>query len=258
LEKLGAEVVQGDLTNLADLHRMFAGCHRVYFGMSAADDYLEAALTTAAVARHYTDLEVFVNISQLTVSSMNVFETTDSTQQKHHWLVEQALNWSGLPVVHLRATVFMEHPFFTLLAKGTIQAYGEIRLPFGNARTSPIATVDVARVASVILANPQKYLAVKRVYELTGHSYTLDEMAHGLSQSLGREVKYRDLPHEEWKATILDPAPLTSHVKNHFETMAKLHKANQYDRQTTDVQLVLGRSPTTFEQWSRDNTALFA
>lgn len=40
---------------------------------------------------------------------------TDSEQQKLHFLSEQVLNWSGLPVVHVRPTVFLEHPFFNMV-----------------------------------------------------------------------------------------------------------------------------------------------
>jgi uncharacterized protein YbjT (DUF2867 family) len=39
---------------------------------------------------------------------MSITETTPSPQHKLHWLAEQALNWSGLPVVHVRPTVFLE------------------------------------------------------------------------------------------------------------------------------------------------------
>jgi uncharacterized protein YbjT (DUF2867 family) len=41
-------------------------------------------------------------MSQMTVSQMSITETTPSPQHKLHWLPEQALNWSGLPVVHVR------------------------------------------------------------------------------------------------------------------------------------------------------------
>jgi hypothetical protein len=37
-----------------------------------------------------------------------VTETTASLQRKLQWLSEQALNRSGLPVVHVRPTVFFE------------------------------------------------------------------------------------------------------------------------------------------------------
>src|SRR5262245_12661402 len=101
LRATGAEVVVGDLTRAADVLRALAGCRRMYFGMSVSALSLEATVTTAAAARQRGDLEVFVNISQMTVSQMSLTEMTDSPQQRQHWLAEQALNWSGLPVVHV-------------------------------------------------------------------------------------------------------------------------------------------------------------
>ena len=40
LRRLGAEVVQGDLTDLASMHRAIGGCGRIYFGMSVSPAYL--------------------------------------------------------------------------------------------------------------------------------------------------------------------------------------------------------------------------
>ena len=78
LRATGAEVVIRDLTRAADVARALAGFRRMYFGMSASAPYLEATVTAAAVAREHRDLEVFVNISQLTVSQMSLTEMTDS------------------------------------------------------------------------------------------------------------------------------------------------------------------------------------
>ncbi len=138
LRAIGAEVVVGDLTRAADVARALAGCRRMYFGMSVSAPYLEATVTAAAVARQRGDLEVFVNISQLTVSQMSLTNMTDSPQQRQHWLGEQVLNWSGLPVVHVRATVFLQHFFFSQWAAESIARDGTIRMPFGDARTSPV------------------------------------------------------------------------------------------------------------------------
>jgi uncharacterized protein YbjT (DUF2867 family) len=112
LRALGAEVVVGDLTRAADVARALAGCRRMYFGMSASAAYLEATVTAAAVARERGDLEVFINISQMTVSQMSLTAMTDSPQRRQRWLAEQVLNWSGLPVVHVRLTVCLQNPFF--------------------------------------------------------------------------------------------------------------------------------------------------
>src|SRR6266481_9865898 len=40
LRQLGAEVMQGDLTDLVGMHRAIEGCARVYFGMSVSAEYL--------------------------------------------------------------------------------------------------------------------------------------------------------------------------------------------------------------------------
>jgi uncharacterized protein YbjT (DUF2867 family) len=101
LRQLGAEVIQGDLTDLNSMHRAIEGCARIYFGMSVSAAYLEATVNTAAVARHH-GVEAFVNMSQMTVTQMSITETTDSPQHKLHWLSEQALAWSELPVVTVR------------------------------------------------------------------------------------------------------------------------------------------------------------
>ena len=76
LRRLGAEVVQGDLTDLASMHRAIEGCARIYFGMSVSAVYLEPTVNTAAVARHH-GVEAFVNMSQMTVTQMSITETTE-------------------------------------------------------------------------------------------------------------------------------------------------------------------------------------
>lgn len=107
LAEKGAEIVVGNLLDLQAVHRAIEGCDRIYFGMSVSPSYLEATINTATVAKHH-NVKAFVNISQMTVSEMSVTVTTDSPQQKLHWLAEQALDWSGLPVVHVRPTAFLD------------------------------------------------------------------------------------------------------------------------------------------------------
>ena len=87
LRRRGAEVVQGDLTDLASMHRAVEGCARIYFGMSVSAAYQEVTVNAAAVARHH-GVEAFVNMSQMTVTQMSITETTDSPQHKLHWLAE--------------------------------------------------------------------------------------------------------------------------------------------------------------------------
>src|SRR5262249_3778571 len=113
LRTAGAEVVVGDLLEPADVHRAVSGCGRGYVVMSVDHGYLEATVTIAAVARE-AGVSALVNMSQMTVSQMSIQNTTPSPQQRQHWLGEQALAWSGLPVVTVRPTVFLEGFFLPL------------------------------------------------------------------------------------------------------------------------------------------------
>jgi uncharacterized protein YbjT (DUF2867 family) len=255
LATLGAEIVTGDLTDVSDVSRVTEGCKRLYFGMSVSSSYLEATVNTAAVAKHY-GVELFLNMSQMTVSEMSISKTTTSPQQKQHWLCEQALNWSGLPVVHVRPTVFLENPFFYNFAVETIRRTGELQLPFGSGRTSPIAAQDVARVMAEILISPGDYLG--RIYALTGpKAQDLNAVAEEYSKGLGRTVQYRALSWEEWADRYLKGSGLPEHVANHLATMALRHGENRYDRLTHDVEMVTGIKPMTIREWVRVHARTF-
>src|SRR6185369_10587101 len=196
LRAAGAEVVVGDLLEPADVHRVVSGCRRVYFGMSVSAGYLEATVIMAAVARE-VGVEALINMSQMTVSQMSIQNTTTSPQQRQHWLSEQALAWSGLPVVTIRPTVFLEG-FFLPLTGPSVRDRSRIELPFGRGKTSPVSTADVARVIAAVLADPAPHLG--RIYELTGpRSQDMNGIAREYSEALNREVTYSDIPPEEWE-----------------------------------------------------------
>jgi len=116
----------------------------------------------------------------MTLSQMTATSTEESHQQRLHWLAEQVLNWSGLPVVHIRPTVFLDTPLFTTMVVRSIQENGTIALPFDTGRTSPVAVDDVARVAATVLRDPAAHIG--HVYELTGpHSVDMTELAAAFS-----------------------------------------------------------------------------
>ncbi|MFE3161617.1 NAD(P)H-binding protein [Streptomyces sp. NPDC059224] len=242
----GVEVVVGDLTRGADVVAALDGCRRAYYGMSPSADYLEATATVAAAGLAGGRLELLVHMSQMTVSQMTLTSSTESHQQRLHWLSEHVLNWSGLPVVHVRPTVFMENPLFGVLAVASARRDGTIRLPFGTARTSPVAARDVAAVVARLLLDPSPQAG--RVYELTGAaSRDMSAIAAEFSAALGRTVTYVDVPHDEWVEHDLGPLSLAPHLFDHIATMARLHRENRYDRATDDVTRLLGRPPAGFD-----------
>ncbi len=253
LRDMGAEVVVGDLLDLDSMHRVIAGCERMYFGMSVSDTYLAATVNTAAVAK-YHGVKAFINMSQMTVSQMSITETTASPQHKLHWLAEQALNWSGLPVAHVRPTVFLEG-FFLILTSDSVRESNQIRLPFGEGKTSPVSAEDVARVVAALLANPAPHIG--KIYHLTGpQSENMNFYAQEYSKALGRRITYHDIPVEPWREALLKRG-LPVHLVNHLATMADLHRAGRYDRMSEDVLTLTGQKPMSVQEFVRKNAAAF-
>jgi uncharacterized protein YbjT (DUF2867 family) len=253
LRDMGAEVAVGDLLDLDSMHRAIAGCERMYFGMSISDAYLAATVNTAAVARHH-GVKAFINMSQMTVSQMSITETTASPQHKLQWLSEQALNWSGLPVVHVRPTVFLEG-FFLTLTPDSVRQSNQIRLPFGEGKTSPVAAEDVARVVATLLENPQPHIG--KVYHLTGpQSENMHFYAQEYSKALGRTITYQDIPAGPWRDALLERRwPV--HVVNHLAAMADLHRAGRFDRMSDEVLMLTGQRPLSVQEFVRNNAAAF-
>jgi uncharacterized protein YbjT (DUF2867 family) len=253
LRDMDAEVVVGDLLDLDSMHRAIAGCETMYFGMSISEDYLAATVNVAAVAKHH-GVKAFVNMSQMTVSQMSITESTPSPQQKLQWLAEQALNWSGLPVVHVRPTVLLDG-FFLILTPDSVRETNQIRLPFGDGKTSPVAVEDVARVIATILANPQPHIG--NIYHLTGpQSENMHFYAQEYSKALGRDITYQDIPVEPWRDGLLEHG-LPVHLVKHLATMADLHRAGRYDRMSDDVLTLTGQAPVSMQQFVRNNAATF-
>ncbi|MGW2464203.1 NmrA family NAD(P)-binding protein [Streptomyces sp. NPDC001761] len=248
LRALGAEVVLGDLTRPETVAAALEGARSMYFAMPVSPDHLLAATVVASVAREYGTLEALVDLSQMTVSQMTATSTAESHQQRLHWLAEQVFDWSGLPVVHIRPTSFLDNPLFTTLPARTIPARGTIELPFGSGRTSPVAADDVARVIATVLREPAPH--VGHVYELTGpRTLDMTEMAEVFAGALGRRVSYVDVPLEQWREETLSTIGLPSHVEQHILTMCRLHQENRYDRASDDVERLTGTPARTIEEF---------
>ncbi len=255
LRALGADVIVGDLTSPVDVAAAMSGITRMFFNMSVSPDYLQATAVVCAIAKELDRLEVLVNMSQMTVSQMTATSTEESKQQRLHWLAEHVINWSGVPAVHIRPTVLLENPLFAMLAAHSIRERGQLALPFGTGRTSPVASSDVAEVVTAVLRAPQHHLGA--VYELTGPAtLDVDELAEQYAQALGRPITAVRPPYDEW-VEVLDQVGLPAHVQQHIATMAKLHHEGRYNRSTHDVEDITGHPALTVRQYVELHRALF-
>jgi NAD(P)H dehydrogenase (quinone) len=189
LEKLGAEVVVGDLHNIDSIRAAMEGTDAAYLVYPVQAGLIDATVNFAQAAKE-AGVSAVVNLSQRSAD-----RHSKSNSCKETFIAEQVLNWSGLAVTHLRPTFFLEwllYPFqLPLFVKK-----GILRLPVGKGRHAPIGAEDQGRVIAVILQSPGEHKG--QMYPLFGPvEMDHEQMASKLSEALGRKIVFENVAIDE-------------------------------------------------------------
>jgi NAD(P)H dehydrogenase (quinone) len=178
----------GDLTQARDVAGALSGCRRRYFGMSVSPSYSEATVTTAAVARERSDLEVF-NFSQVTVFADEPYRDDGLSPSGSSGFANKCSTGPGLPVVNVRPRFLSSIPFSRNGPRN--------RLP-GTRRFGCRLGPDAPRRSTreMWLRSLHQFWSVQpmlsKVYELTGpRSQNMHGVAAEYSEALGPAYRVR-------------------------------------------------------------------
>ena len=206
LKALGAEVVVGDLLQINTVRDAMQGVDAAYFVWPVQPGLINATVNFAQAARE-TGVKTVLNLSQ---RSANRESSSDSCRDTY--IAEEILNWSGLPVIHLRPTYFLEWLLYPWQLPFLQQ--GVLRMPVGKGRHSPIAADDQGRAIAALLKNPEGHVGT--TINLSGpEEMDHEQMAAQLSEALGRKIVFQDLPVEEYVQSITEmgvPAYIVQHL----------------------------------------------
>lgn len=145
LREQGAQIVIGDLLDFESVHSALDGVEGAYFVFPILPGILQATAYFAQAAKE-AGVKAVVNMSQISAR-----REAKSHAAQNHWIAEQIFNWSGVPVTHLRPTLFAEWALYWSQQIKT----GTLALPFGTGKHAPIAAKDQARVISTILLSSE-------------------------------------------------------------------------------------------------------
>ena len=95
LQKVGAEVVFGDLLDFDAVRAALNGVLRAYFCHPISPGIAQATAQFAQAAKE-AGVEVIVNMSQKSARS-----DAKSEAARQHWLSERVFDWSGVPTVQM-------------------------------------------------------------------------------------------------------------------------------------------------------------
>ncbi len=241
----GVEVVVGDLFDINSIRAALEGVDAAYFVYPVAPGLIAATVNFALAAKE-TGTKAVINLSQ---RSQNRDSTSDSCRDTY--ISEQVFNWSGVPVIHLRPTLFFEWLLYPWQL-GYLQ-HGILRIPGGKGRHSPIAVDDQGRAIAALLKNPEGHIGT--VIDLSGPvEMNYEQMAAELSEALGRKVVYLDLPIEEYTAS-LTAMGLPPYVVQHFGGAMLDYQHGHMAGADNNIEKLTGQKPMTVGEFARAHLA---
>lgn len=163
----------------------------------------------------------------------------------NHRLVATHLDRTGLPVVYLAPTMFMEE---LVGSTDAIRDEGLLSVPAGAARVAIIAARDVADVAAAVLAGKAE-IDDGEVVVLTGpEALSFADVADRISRVFARVVEYAPVTPEVARSALRADGLSAWQVDGRLELYEWVSK-DAMDGVSEAVRRTTGREPRPLEDW---------
>ena len=236
LKSMGAELIDGDMDNRAELKAAFKGAYGVF---SVQNYWLPTVGFDNEIkqGKNVADAAKVAGVKHLVYSSVGAADR--GMGQRHFeskWMIEQYIQTLGVPYTILRPVAFMENynRRRAVILSGTFSGWG-----FGPDKTTQIIAVeDIAVFTSLALADPKYYLG--KTLELAGDEISEPQIAATFAKVIGRPVNI---------------APRTSDGKAPAPEMIAMYNFYKGEGYTADVQELRKLHPglLNLEQFLRKN-----
>ena len=239
------EVVEGDMAHPDTLARALRDVDRAMLISSSDPAMLE-------VQSNFIDAARKAGVKHV-VKLSGIMPDTDSPFRfaRMHGEVEQKLERSGIAFTHLRAGEFM-HAYFRQVP--AIVARGAFFLPMEDARIASIDVRDIAEAAAAALTEPGHE---GKTYPLTGpEALTMTEVAEKLSAATGKPIRYVNVTPGEAKQAQL-AAGVPPYTADALAELFAERRRGKESRVWPVIEEIIGRRPTTFDDFALRNAAIF-
>lgn len=230
----GVEVVRGEMEDRDSLTRALDGVDGVFSVQSShgeAEGEIRQGINLADAAKRS-------GISHFVYSSVGSADRrTGIPHFESKFRIEEHIRGTGMRYTIVRPVFFMEN---WLTMRPAIEG-GVLSLPLDPAsRLQMIAVEDIGGVVATAFERPSKWQ--DRVFDLAGDELSLAELAHVFSRATGREVRYVQMPWDEFE-------------KRAGKEMTVMYRWFQNTGYHIDIGAVRQEyhSLMTFEQWINTN-----
>ena len=227
----GVVVRRADFDDAGSLRKAFAGAEKLLL--------VSGSEVGQRARQHGNVIEAARAVGVPFIAYTSIVRATTSTLllAEEHRATEQLLAESGIPHALLRNSWYLEN--YT----GQLPVYLEhgIAGAAGTGRVSAATRGDYAEAAAAVLVGDGHAGAV---YELGGAPFTMVELAETVSAATGREVRYTDLPVEEYQAVLVGaglPEPVAAVFADGDRGVAE----GELLVEGSDLEKLIGRAPTS-------------
>ncbi|MEQ8524716.1 NmrA family NAD(P)-binding protein [Gracilimonas sp.] len=234
-----------DFLDLQKLKMALEGVDTVFFNVPLSPDMEQ-------MTENFVKAALDVGVKRIIkLSVLNADSKSEVNLWKWHGISEDLIVESGIEHLFLRSANFMQN--FQNFYGETIRHDGAFYLPHGNAKVNLIDVEDLAEVVSFLLT---KKSFDTDMYQLTGHSYTKNEIASIFTNVLGKEIFYVDVPEDVAEESMLDSG-MPEWMVEVFMQFNKKCKEGKVDINTDHVMKILGRGPHYFNTYIKNNSNHF-
>ncbi|WP_436862730.1 SDR family oxidoreductase [Staphylococcus caeli] len=152
---------------------------------------------------------------------------------------ERLLASSGLNYTYVRMAMYMD-PLVDYLPE--LQRLGKLIYPVADGKINYISRNDIAKGVIAIVNNSN---LLGEGYLLSGHTYSMTELANILSDIAGSEIKYAPVSLEDFGNMYDEP-------EGFGPLLASMYKAGAMgllEQNSSDFELLTGEQPETFEHF---------
>ncbi len=241
----GLEIVTGDFEDSASIEAALDGVDKAFMMMSNSPNQLECE-------KRFIDAAVKCNTGHLVkLSASSSQKDTAALLKKFHAESEEYLANSGLTWTSVRPNYYMQNNF---ASAQTIVADDKIFLPMGKGRVGAIDVRDVATFLAAVLTGSGHE---SKTYYITGSEIlSFADMASQMSEVLGREIQYIDIPPEEFSKVLLSFGVDEWYVGALCDLF--YHTARDDGARVTETFTeVTGQAPISFRDFVRDHAQVF-
>ena len=192
LAQAGAEVVQGDIENQADLLAMMQGVYGVYSVQAAPPDAEFRQGKNVAEAAKMAGVQHFV---QSSVQTANDLARVGGDPRK--WEIEQYIHALGLPATILRPPFFMDTMFAWRSGNPNANSSNNDTYAIPIKADVPIGLIaaeDIGAFAALAFAQPHDYIG--KTLEIAGDVLTPSQVVDTVARVTGRKLTYFQVPME--------------------------------------------------------------